>query len=248
MRKLKTICTSKIKRFLLSQGYFVSNLRKISPLYSLMFECIQKNQCLNVVQIGANDGKSFDPIYDFLTIYHRQINAVLVEPIKEYHAQLSENYAQFPTIKTKRCAIHKSNSSMSIFKVDSDNYPDLPAWTKGIASFNEQHHTLTGIPPEAIVEELVDCITFEKLLNDSNMPSLDLLQIDTEGYDAQIIKEIDFESTKPNIIHFEHGLNENVIDKETLRYVINLLKEQGYEIWWEAHDVTAYQPQIMVDL
>lgn len=65
--------------------------------------------------------------------------------------------------------------------------------------------------------------------------------IDTEGYDVQILMSLDFDSIRPSIIHFEHGLAEGIMDHETFQEVSDHLRRYGYQILVEPYDVTAYQ-------
>ena len=43
-----------------------------------------------------------------------------------------------------------------------------------------------------------------KIINDSNYNSIDLLQIDTEGFDYEVLKMFDFNTYRPVIIQYEH--------------------------------------------
>ena len=73
------------------------------------------------------------------------------------------------------------------------NHADkLPDYAKGVASFNKNHLLKFKIPDESIIEEDVECISMDSLFRNLEIDRLDLLQIDTEGYDAEIIREIDF--------------------------------------------------------
>ena len=77
---------------------------------------------------------------------------------------------------------------------------------------------------------------------------IDLLQIDTEGYDAEIILNIDFDLMKPKIIRFEHGLQNGIMTKEIFLKVADVLHKNDYELAIEHNDATAYQRNIIVDL
>jgi hypothetical protein len=52
-------------------------------------------------------------------------------------------------------------------------------------------------------EEEIETITFDSLVEGVN--HIDLLHIDTEGYDYEIIKSIDFDKHQPSLILFEHA-------------------------------------------
>lgn len=50
--------------------------------------------------------------------------------------------------------------------------------------------------------EIVDGVTVSKLMSNKN-PDIDILVIDTEGYDMEIIKQFISEEIYPNVIYFE---------------------------------------------
>ncbi|MEP7244975.1 MAG: FkbM family methyltransferase, partial [Gammaproteobacteria bacterium] len=123
----------------------------------------------------------------------------------------------------------------------------LYTWTKGIASFNPAHHELGQTPADAMIPEKVKCASLDELLKTHGFTHLDLLQIDTEGYDAEIIEGIDFNATRPRIVRFEHGRLRSM-SKDTFQHIRAGLHAAGYELMIETFDVTAYQPDILLDL
>ena len=74
-----------------------------------------------------------------------------------------------------------------------------------------------------------------------------MLQIDTEGYDAEIILNINFNEVKPSIINFEYYIP-NTMSKETFNRVLEVLNDNDYEIWQEVNDITAYQRNLFVKI
>ena len=63
-----------------------------------------------------------------------------------------------------------------------------------------------------------------------------------EGYDAEIILNLDFRSIRPRIIRFEHGLQHGTMPKDKFSEVIRFLNKNGYQVITEQSDATAYQP------
>ena len=55
-----------------------------------------------------------------------------------------------------------------------------------------------------IKKETVTCITLKSLFKKHNIVDLGILQIDTEGFDYQIIKMIDFSQLRPDVIIYEY--------------------------------------------
>jgi hypothetical protein len=94
----------------------------------------------------------------------------------------------------------------------------------------------------------VQCISLNSLLKEHQVTKVDLLQIDTEGYDLEIILNLDFKVIKPKIIHFEHGLPDGIISKEQFMILTDVLHSNGYELWMDYYNGTAYQRDILIDL
>ena len=87
-----------------------------------------------------------------------------------------------------------------------------------------------------IIQETVHCISLDNLLVEQNVPQIDLLQIDAEGYDYEIIKMIDFQKIKPSIIRYEH----KHLSKQDFDACLEYLIQNSYRILNEGSDITAY--------
>jgi len=81
--------------------------------------------------------------------------------------------------------------------------------------------------------EKVQADTLMNIVNKNyNYNYIDFIQIDTEGFDYEVIKMIDFNTIKPYIIKYE-SVNLPKKDKENLSL---MLKEQGYFLFTEVGD------------
>lgn len=89
------------KRFFSSQAILEKNFPK------------QKN--FNFIQIGANDGVSFDFLYDF--IIKRNSEGIVVEPVKEYFDELVQNYKDYPKIIKINMAVHSLQKNVIINRI-----------------------------------------------------------------------------------------------------------------------------------
>lgn len=195
------------------------------------------------VQIGANDGVMYDPIYHIIQKYN--LPGILLEPIDDYYQKLEENYRDNSNVVTVKKALHPSKNKEIIYGLRK-NHPLHEAYN-GIASFNLNHLLKYKDPrktPEKwlvpniedyIIQEEVECITFDKLILDYNVKKIDLLQIDTEGFDVEILKMINFNAIKPSIIRYEVGH----LKKEDLIKSIHLLKIHQYKFLDEGFDIIA---------
>ena len=80
------------------------------------------------------------------------------------------------------------------------------------------------------------CCSLATLLAETGLSQVDVLQIDTEGWDYEILKLVDFTKIKPAIINYEHAhLNPDDWDS-----AIDLLTRNGYHIGIGRRDTVAY--------
>jgi FkbM family methyltransferase len=236
---------SALRRLIGAAGYRINRTQDCDALYFLLETLLKKQQTVTVIQVGANDGVTSDPIHDFVVQHPTGVQGVVVEPVREYFERLERNYARFPAMKPMNVAIHRSERLMTMHRPRPK--PGLPRWMNGIASFDPTHSSMGSLPASDIITETVECLTFAELLKASQLPRVDLLQIDTEGYDAEIIRGIDFNETRPRILRFEHG-RLKTMPRPVFDEIRGLLHAAGYELMIEAFDCTAYQPSVVLDV
>lgn len=215
-------------------GYEITKLGEVDLLESLIYKKNHKD--FFFIQIGANNGRRFDPIYN--VVQSLNLKGLVIEPVKDYYNELVENYKNSKVIPINR-AIYEGNGKISIFRVKQD--ADLPEWSKGIASLDPEHHKKSNTDKENIVEEVVEAITFEKLFKDYDVKNIDFLQIDTEGYDYNLLKLFPFEKFQPSIIHFEHGLPNKIMNIEQISEITSLLLSFGYKTIMKEYDCIGYK-------
>jgi FkbM family methyltransferase len=191
------------------------------------------------VQIGAYDGTSFDGIHELA----RRLGwrGLLVEPQPIAFRKLQEAYAGHEGVVLVNAAINDSCGERQLHLVADVHGQPLEA-LGGLASFSRFHvqDWLDGDGrrhnPDAagIASETVRCVTFADLLADVDY--VDLLHVDTEGYDLEVLRLFDLERYAPPIVRFEHVHLSRAEWDEAVR----LLAGQGYRVLREAHDTTAH--------
>ena len=192
---------------------------------------------VRVVQIGANDGISNDPIHKFIRRDHW--NGVLLEPQKYvFEKFLKPLYSRTKGITVLNAALDVIDGTKPIYRISVTN----SRWATGLTSFNrtileeavrsgyiERQAEKEGCPlpenkDEYITEESVECICTETLLKKAGIERTDWLQIDTEGFDFEIIKMFNIGITRPTVIVYEN-IHLSQADREECR---NYLKINGY--------------------
>ena len=210
-------------------------------LYSVALKAlIEIQHNLNIVVVGANDGRVNDPIYEFAMDMSSKTNMLLIEPNKFLLPHLQKSYSSHPSHQIANCAIGHE-SMLTLYAVKSNWFDRFqPAYAKGwpiyraatgITSANKEHVEkallFEGINPDDAIESLnVPCQQLSPLLAALNWPSaIDVLQIDAEGYDDSVIHAANIQSTRPKLIYFE---NRN-IPEERINALVNYLSSQHYQ-------------------
>jgi FkbM family methyltransferase len=171
------------------------------------------------LQVGANDGKMLDPLFPLLD--KRRLRGVLIEPQPGVFEALRANYSAFEPgrFTLVNAAIADADGTQTLYRVRAA--PDVPAWALGIATFRKDvllaHSAYfeackaadpsgRGVPRlDELVEEVrVDCLSFQTLFDRYRLPHVDCLQVDVEGYDAEILRMFDIARRRPAIVQFEH--------------------------------------------
>ena len=167
-------------------------------------------RCANpvVVEVGANDGKTGDPAHFFIQS-RQQCKALLIEPVPYLFERLRRNYSHVPGCVPLNVAIGPVLGSASIYYIDPDakkSFPELPPYFEELASFDKSKITsiLGDRAASLLRERVVKTIPLRTLLEERGISKVDFLQIDTEGYDYEVLKTFPFDLGPPLLVCFEH--------------------------------------------
>jgi FkbM family methyltransferase len=186
------------------------------------------------VQIGAHDGLHYDPIRPFVKKYHW--GGLLVEPQPEMFDRLIVNYADEPQLVFENAAIAHQNGVATLYTFKKTS--ELPDHVTMLASFYKNALVHNGHNYKGEIEELrVPALTLKTLLLKHKVNKIDLLQIDTEGYDFEIIKLLEDCPIKPELIHFESAF----LDAPRKHECGELLHRLGYRALTIGIDTIAYR-------
>ena len=161
------------------------------------------------VEIGANDGEKYDHLSAL--IRSGDWRGIMVEPVPYIFARLKENYGREPGVILENAAIADRDAQLPFYHVAELSEAErstVPDWYDGIGSFlldNILSHKdkIPGLE-NRIVQTDVPSVTFQTLCAKHGVDKVDLVLIDTEGYDAEVIKSIDFNVHRPRLLIYEH--------------------------------------------
>lgn len=183
----------KIKEIPYIGHFFISVYKYLAPdLQSLIVKYISNHQVI-ILQIGSNDGKTGDPLFSMICD-NKNWNAIFVEPVPYLFKRLKENYGGDPRFNFENIAINEGKEQIfySVNHNANELLSDLPFWYDQLGSFNRDNimNHLDGILEPFIEETKLEGVTLMGLLDKYSIKKLDILHIDTEGYDWEILKQL----------------------------------------------------------
>ena len=188
------------------------------------------------VQVGANDGAMMDPLRKH--VLSSRWRGLLIEPVPQLFARLKGNYAAAADrVRAVNLAIATEDGELPFFHLeDQPGLPPLPEWVAGLGSFRRDvvlKHAGRIPQFERYLSEIrVPCATWDSLCRGHGVDQIDVLVIDTEGYDFEIIRQIDFTRQRPLLLVYEH----HHFDDDTRKACQALLQAHGYTLFEEVLD------------
>ena len=192
------------------------------------------------VQIGANNGLRNDPLRSLILEYH--LRGLLVEPLADMFADLEKNYASESQLAFENAAIAKENGELALFRFPAD--AKIPDSAHGNATFNQEILQEKGrmVGVNQFQKVLVPCLTFQALKDKHHFEKVSLLQVDTEGFDFEVIKMAIKSGVLPTLINYEfmHLSPQDRLDS------CQLLADHGYSFIHGRWDTLAVRREELV--
>ena len=186
-----------------------------------------------LVVIGAHFGVWLE---SEITKYQNQ-NILLVEPVPYNYNKLKDNFKNTKNVQICTNAIFSENKLDKFYYVNENSISKLGKhWASGIGSFNKDHilnHKTKrfNIKPEDIDEIEIKFITFDDLIENYSIQSIDKLQIDVEGAEFEILNSINYKKININSIQFESKHFDGTFKEgEKLKKIKKKLVFEGYNL------------------
>ena len=195
------------------------------------------------VQIGTNDG---DDYFRKKVISKKPEKIILIEPNPSLVQKIKKNYSFYrgDLVIINKAVYYTDDEEVELVIPSKGGIIGRKA-DNGIV-YKDVHFSLLPMNDWGEKEDMVKLktktISFDTLMIENNITELDYLEIDTEGFDYEIIKMIDFKKYKIKQIKFEifgfptERYSKHFEEKKEqlgingLNNTINNLKKLGYNI------------------
>jgi FkbM family methyltransferase len=193
-------------------------------------------------QIGTNNGND---MFREKVIKNQPDCVILVEPNEKLINEIKQNYSNIKNVHIYNNAIYYNDDETIELYIPAKNGIVGTCADNGLV-YNDGHFSLLPMNDWGNKDDMVKIssksITFDKICEIHGITNIDYLQIDTEGFDSEIIKMIDLSKYKINKIRFEkwgfktecftdyHQEKSDDLGINGMNKCIDKLKHHNYEI------------------
>lgn len=199
-----------------------------NPIYYKEFS-FNDEQEFSLVIIGAHDGKKTKRL---IKISRNLGKVLLVEPVPFLFDKLKKRYGKKKNILLSQLCVTDSAEGLVDFYAPTEKANLIKPFADQLGSLKQDHaknHDPKLINEIKIIQ--VKTITITDLLTSFNCSSINLLLLDTEGYDTEILKSFPFDKIKPSAILFEHKHSDGTHNiGENFAATIVMLNQLGYRV------------------
>lgn len=241
--RYKSILRQAVKKSVNVLGYEIYKSKSIEREFSELsfFEGVLEAFYLaypkiHILQVGANDGITDDPIYRFVTTRPGLGSVVLVEPQKELIKKLRANYIGRDNVRVMNCAIDGERDERALYRIKPEYWAAYKGITgSGVSSFRKDYllrkakllpRHIYSEAEEAIESIQVPCCKVDDLLSHLDDRGEMVLQVDTEGHDDKVIYTLDLGKRCPVAINYEY----DHLSSARLAHLRKHLASHGYKI------------------
>jgi FkbM family methyltransferase len=194
---------------------------------ALHYLILSRGESLTLVQVGAHAGTDDDPIRPYILKYPWR--AILIEPQPEVFERLKQNYAGLDSrLSFENVAISRDPAPLKLYRL-----PPGVAPSDSIVSFDPKIIAKqSGVKPQDMVPISVPTARLDDILLKHGLTHVDVLQLDTEGYDWEVLQTLDLTKVRPLLIRFEHGH----VNPKTIGIMTQHLNQHDYLVYYGGYE------------
>jgi FkbM family methyltransferase len=197
--------------------------KNLGVIESFLIGLLGLDRLIHIVQIGAHNGKDYDPIYSTLKLFPNKSKILLVEPQNIVLEDLEKNYQWHSNYKIAKELVGDGLVKY-FYSIKPEYYEfykydfvtrDVPSYVHptGVSSFsyntfmkhyNKYFQNQELDFEQVVFNEKIKSLTLNDLVKKYNIKkNIDLLCIDAEGSDDIILYSNDWDECRPQTILFE---------------------------------------------
>jgi FkbM family methyltransferase len=187
----------------------------------IILDYFKDEKNLSVLDIGANDGKTFS---NSLRLIELGWSAVLIEPSPKAFSRLSKLHINNSKVTCLPIAISNSNGIVKL----KESSGLIGQGDVGLVSSLKEEENYRWIREFNVSFTNVDvlCMDFNSFYHISPIKKFEFISIDTEGFDLEILQQIDLDLIGCKCLCIEfNGKQKELFQKYMSKYSLNLFYE-----------------------
>ena len=200
--------------------------KKTENKITLYLKKIFKDKISVVIDVGSHKGEYIDNIlknFEIKKIYSFEPNPkifkLLYKKLRNNRSIETFNYGLGDKKKKELLNDNLESSSTSINQLNKDS----KYYKKKYFFLNPFNNKKVSIPVK------INVITLEDFVIEQKIKTVDLLKIDTEGYEFKVLKGLGKYIANIRFIHFEHHFDDMIIKNYNLTEIHNYLKKNNFK-------------------
>lgn len=193
-----------------------------------------KGSALKILQIGAYDGKSFDPVYEVTSVSEAEI--ILVEANPDAIPRLETNYPNRDGVEIVHGAVipGSKKQTVELFKFSDEavkTYPEFGGTSSILETHlfrafeRNQHRFPNGTTAKSLIEsDTVPVISPASLVESHRLADVDILIVDVEGMDWPVVRGFLEAGCDPAALFYESRFM-GIAEMES---ALAFLRDRGY--------------------
>ncbi len=198
-----------------------------NPVAERLHRFAQASRDVFFVQVGAHTARAGDQLS--LYIERDGWRGVLVEPVPALFERLRARYENTPGLVFENVAVAEEDGERSFYQLD-EAASEVYALADQLGSLDRavllSHEDQVPDIEDHLVRIEVPCVSFDTLLRRHAIGRIDVLSLDTEGYDGKLLRSFPWHRLRPRLVAYEHDHLEQPERDATEK----LLRELGYEL------------------
>ena len=162
---------------------------------------------------------------------------LLVEPVPHNVNAIKENLKDFKNIIIEPVAISNINEKKDFYFVKGNSINKLKKhWASGIGSF-DKNHIISHRSKRFLIEDndidkvVIETLRFKDLVKKHSITEIEKIIIDVEGFEYEILSDIDLGEIKINSIMFEYKHFDGYLKSgDKLQEIIKKFEKNNYKI------------------
>ena len=231
MKRIIYIIKRRILDFFIFFGFRITKIARDRSNLDRLHKIFLKNLKTPVIfDVGANVGQTVERFKKL------NVNSIIhsFEPVKKDFKILTEKFKDDNSIYLNNFALGEKNYKKKFFSNNlpgSSSFSPLTPRTKWVKQRSWQHK----IDPDKILDESFDCqiMTLDDYCKKKKIENIDILKIDTQGYEDQVLQGAQnlIENKKINYIELEIIFNKIYEKKLNFFDIEKYLNPFGYELF-----------------